>query len=117
MNTGRSLLSQILTYIPKYQFDKIIEKYKGNYKTQEFSCWEQYVCMVFAQLTYRESLRNIEYCLEAFGHKLYHYGIRSKVVKSTLAYRNEKTNWNIYGEYARYLFGHHRSCIKGAMNS
>lgn len=117
MNTGRSLLSQILTYIPKYQFDKIIEKFKGNYKAQEFSCWEQYVCMVFAQLTYRDSLRNIEYCLEAFEHKLKHCGIRSKVANSTLAYWNEKTNWNIYGEYARYLFGHHRSCIKGAMNS
>ncbi|WP_301922120.1 DUF4372 domain-containing protein, partial [Ferruginibacter sp.] len=60
MNTGRSLLSQILTHMPKYQFDKIIEKYEGNNKAQEFSCWEQYVCMVFAQLTYRESLRNIE---------------------------------------------------------
>ena len=70
MNTGRSLLSQILTYMAKYQFDKIIEKYKGNYKAQEFSCWEQYVCMVFAQLTYRESLRDIESCLEAFGSKL-----------------------------------------------
>ena len=113
MNTGRSLLSQILTYMPKYQFDKIIEKYKGNYKAQEFSCWEQYVCMVFAQLTYRESLRDIESCLEAFGSKLYHCGIRSKVAKSTLAYWNEKTNWNIYGEYAQYLIGHARKLHKG----
>ena len=113
MNTGRSLLSQILTYIPKYQFDKIIEKYKGNYKAQEFSCWEQYVCMVFAQLTYRESLRDIESCLEAFGSKLYHCGIQSKVAKSTLAYWNEKTNWNIYCEYAQYLIGYARKLYKG----
>lgn len=113
MNTGRSLLSQILTYIPKYQFDKIIEKYKGNYKAQEFSCWEQYVCMVFAQLTYRESLRDIESCLEAFGSKLYHCGIKSKVAKSTLAYWNEKTNWKIYCEYAQYLISYARKLYKG----
>ena len=113
MNTGRSLLSQILTYMPKYQFDKIIEKYKGNYKAQEFSCWEQYVCMAFAQLTYRESLRDIESCLEAFGSKLYHCGIKSKVAKSTLAYWNEKTKWNIYCEYAQYLIGYARKLYKG----
>lgn len=113
MNTGRSLLSQILTYMPKYQFDKIIEKYKGNYKAQEFSCWEQYVCMVFAQLTYRESLRDIESCLEAFGSKLYHCGIKSEVAKSTLAYWNEKTKWNIYCEYAQYLIGYARKLYKG----
>ena len=106
-------MSQLLTYMPKYQFDKIIEKYKGNNKAQEFSCWEQYVCMVFAQLTYRESLRDIESCLEAFGSKLYYCGIRSKVAKSTLAYWNEKTNWNIYGEYAQYLIGHARKLHKG----
>ena len=113
MNTGRSLLSQILTYMPKYQFDKIIEKHKGIYKAQEFSCWEQYVCMVFAQLTYRESLRDIESCLEAFGSKLYHCGIKSKVAKSTLAYWNEKTKWNIYCEYAQYLIGYARKLYKG----
>lgn len=113
MNSGRSLLTQILTYIPKYQFDKIIEKYKGNYKAQEFSCWEQYVCMVFAQLTYRESLRDIESCLEAYGSKLYHCGIKSKVARSTLAYWNEKTNWNIYFEYAQYLMGYARKLYKG----
>ena len=113
MNTGRSLLSQILTYIPKYQLDKIIEKYKGNYKAQEFSCWEQYVCMVFAQLTYRESLRDIESCLEAFRSKLYHCGIKSKVAKSTLGYWNGKTNWNIYSEYAHYLISYARKLYKG----
>lgn len=113
MNTGRSLLSQILTYIPKYQLDKIIEKYKGNYKAREFSCWEQYVCMVFAQLTYRESLRDIESCLEAYGSRLYHCGIKAKVSKSTLAYWNEKTNWGIYSDYAHYLIDYARKLYKG----
>jgi len=99
--------------MPKYQFDKIIEKHKGNYKAQEFSSWEQYVCMVFAQLTYRESLRDIESCLEVFGIKLYHCGIKSKVAKSTLAYWNEKTKWNIYCEYAQYLISYARKLYKG----
>jgi hypothetical protein len=108
MQTGRNLLSQIVTYIPKYRFDKLVDKYRGNYKAQVFSCWEQYVCMVFAQLTYRESLRDIESCLEAYGSKLYHCGIKSVVSKSTLAYWNEKTDWKLYGEYASYLIEHAR---------
>ena len=116
MNTGRSLLAQILTYMPKYQFDKIIEKYRGNYKAQEFSCWEQYVCMVFAQLTYRESLRDIESCLEAFGSKLYHCGIKSKVTKSMLAYWNEKQNGIFIVNMLSISLAMHGSCIKGIMN-
>jgi hypothetical protein len=109
-------LSQILTYMPKYQFDKIIEKFKGNYKAQEFSCWEQYVCMVFAQLTYRESLRDIESCLEAFGSKLYHCGIKSKVAKSTLAYWNEKQNGIFIVNMLSILLAMHGSCIRVTMN-
>jgi hypothetical protein len=103
MNIGKTVLTQLVNYIPKYQFDKIVEKYKGNYKAQEFSCWEQYICMVFAQLTYRESLRDIETCLATFKNKLYHTGIRSKVSKSTLAYWNEKKDWHIYSEFASFL--------------
>jgi transposase len=105
MNSGKSLLSQVLTFLPKYHFDKLVIKYKGNYKAQEFSCWEQYVCMCFAQLTHRESLRDIESCLEAFGSKLYHCGIKSKVSRSTLAYWNNKTDWKLFSEYAHYLIG------------
>lgn len=103
MNLGKTVLTQLVNYIPKYQFDKIVEKYKGNYKAQEFSCWEQFICMVFAQLTYRESLRDIETCLATFKNKLYHSGISSKVSKSTLAYWNEKKDWHIYSEFANFL--------------
>ena len=63
MNKGKRLLAQVMDFVPKYEFDKLAEKYQGNYKAQEFSCWEQYVCMAFAQLTQRESLRDIETCL------------------------------------------------------
>ncbi len=88
MNIGRTVFSQLLDLLPKYEFDKAVKRYKGNYKSQAFSCWEQYLTMCFAQLTYRESLRDIESCLQAVSDKLYHCGIRSKVSKSTLAYWN-----------------------------
>lgn len=113
MNSGNTVLTQLVNYIPKYQFDKIVEKYKGNYKAQEFSCWEQFICMVFAQLTYRESLRDIETCLQTFKSKLYHTGIRSIVAKSTLAYWNEKKDWRIYSEFAYHLIGISRELYVG----
>lgn len=103
MNTGRTVLTQLFDLIPKYEFDKIVKKYGGNYKSQAFSCWEQFVVMSFAQLTYRESLRDIEACLQAVSGKLYHCGIRSKVPKSTLAYWNETRDWRIYGDFAQIL--------------
>lgn len=103
MNKGKTLLVQVLDFVPKYEFDKLVEKYQGNYKAQEFSCWEQYVCMVFAQLTQRESLRDIETCLRTVSNKLYHCGIKSKVAKSTLAYWNESRDWRIYAELTQQL--------------
>lgn len=103
MNKGKTLLAQVLDFVPKYEFDKLVEKYQGNYKAQEFSCWEQYVCMVFAQLTQRESLRDIETCLRTVSNKLYHCGIKSKVAKSTLAYWNESRDWKIYAELTQQL--------------
>jgi len=103
MNKGKTLLVQVLDFVPKYEFDKLVEKYQGNYKAQEFSCWEQYVCMVFAQLTQRESLRDIETCLRTVSNKLYHCGIKSKVAKSTLAYWNESRDWKIYAELTQQL--------------
>lgn len=103
MNTGRTILAQLFDFVSKYEFDKSVNKYNGNYKSQEFSCWEQYVVMCFAQLTYRESLRDIEACLKAVSGKLYHCGIRSKVAKSTLAYWNETRDWRIYAEFAQTL--------------
>jgi len=74
MNKGKTLLAQVLDFVLRYEFDKLVEKYRGNYKAQEFSCWEQYICMVFAQLTQRESLRDIETCLRTVSNKLYHCG-------------------------------------------
>ena len=103
MNKGKTLLAQVMDFVPKYEFDKLVEKYQGNYKAQEFSCWEQYVCMAFAQLTQRESLRDIETCLRTVSNKLYHCGIKSKVAKSTLAYWNETRDWRIYAEFTQQL--------------
>jgi len=103
MNKGKTLLTQVMEFVPKYEFDKLVEKYQGNYKAQEFSCWEQYVCMAFAQLTQRESLRDIETCLRTVSNKLYHCGIKSKVAKSTLAYWNESRDWRIYAELTQGL--------------
>ena len=113
MNKGKTLLAQVLEFIPKYEFDKLVEKYKGNYKAQEFSCWEQYICMAFAQLTGRESLRDIETCLNTVSNKLYHCGIKSKVAKSTLAYWNETRDWRIYAELAQILITTARKLYKG----
>lgn len=103
MNAGRTVLAQLFDFISKYEFDKSVNKYQGNYKSQTFSCWEQYVVMSFAQLTYRESLRDIESCLQAVSGKLCHCVIRSKVSKSTLAYWNETRDWRIYSDFAQGL--------------
>lgn len=109
MNTGRTVLAQLFDFISKYEFDKSVNKYKGNYKSQAFSCWEQYVVMSFAQLTFRESLRDIESCLQAVSGKLYHCGIRNKVPKSTLAYWNETRDWRIYSDFAQGLIAEART--------
>lgn len=103
MNSGRTIFAQLIDFLPKYDFDKLVEKYKGNYKAQQFSCWDQLLIMFFAQLTYRESLRDIEACLKACSNKLYHSGIRSKGARSTLAYWNETRDWRIFAEFAQLL--------------
>lgn len=103
MNSGKTLLSQVLLYIPKYQFDKLVDQFNSNYRAREFSVWEQYVVMAFAQLTNRDSLRDIEGCLETFQSKLYHSGIRNKVSRSTLSYWDNRTNWKLFASYAQHL--------------
>jgi len=103
MHTGRLIFSEIISFIPKYEFAKCVKKYKGNYKVYEFSCWDQFLCMAFAQLTYRESLRDIEACLRAMHRKLYHMGIHCKVSRSTLADANENRDWRIYADFAQIL--------------
>lgn len=103
MNTGRTVFSQIMNFLPLQEFRKCVARYHGNYKIQKFSCMDQFLCMAFAQLTYRESLRDIEACLRAMQSKLYHMGIRSRISRSTLADANENRDWRIYGDFAQVL--------------
>ena len=103
MNTGRTVFSQIMDFLPLRDFRKCVKRYRGNHKVQTFSCLDQFLCMAFAQLTYRESLRDIEACLRAMQTKLYHMGIRSRISKSTLADANENRDWRIYGDFAQVL--------------
>ena len=112
MNQGKTILSQLISFIPKYEFDKCVKRYKGNYKVQSFTCWEQFIVMSFAQFTYRESLRDIEACLGAVQRKLYHSGVKSKIAKSTLADANEKRDWRIYADFAQVLIKQARELYK-----
>ncbi|MCG6535105.1 MAG: IS4 family transposase [Syntrophales bacterium LBB04] len=105
MYTGKIIFSQIMDFIPWYEFQKCVEKYSGNYKIKNFSCTDQFLCMAFAQLTYRESLRDIESCLHSMTNKTYHMGIRSKISRSTLADANNNRDWRIYAEFAQILIG------------
>lgn len=112
MNTGQIIFSQITDHLPLHQFHQCVQKYQGHYKVQKFSCLDQFLCMAFAQLTYRESLRDIEVCLCAQENKLYHMGIRADVSKSTLAYANETRDWRIYADFAQILIGIARPLYK-----
>lgn len=103
MNAGRTIFSQLMDFIPSYEFRQCVERYNGNYKIKTFSCWDQFLCMAFAQLTYRESLRDIEACLRSSPNKLYHMGIRSNVSRNTLAHANEIRDWHIYADFAQTL--------------
>jgi len=103
MNSGRTVFAQLMDFVPLHEFRKCVARYRGDYKVQNFSCWDQYLCMAFAQLTYRESLRDIEACLRAVKHKLYHMGIRARVSRSTLARANENRDWRIYADFAQVL--------------
>jgi len=103
MTQGKTIFSQLTSFLPKKEFDKCVKRYDGNYWIKSFSCWDQFLCMPFAQLTYRESLRDIQACLRAMGKKLYHVGIRGKVSKSTLAHANDNRDWRIYRDFASIL--------------
>lgn len=103
MNTGRTIFSQLMDFIPKHEFNKCVQRYKGNYRVRNFSCHEQFLCLAFAQLTCRESLRDIETCLRAMQPKLYHSGLQCRVARGTLAVANEKRDWRIYADFARTL--------------
>ena len=103
MNQGQYIFSQIMDFLPKKKFDRCVDLYNGNYRTHSFSCFDQFLCMAFAQLTYRESLRDIECCLRALQNKLYHMGIKGKVSRSTIADANENRDWRIYCDFAQIL--------------
>ena len=102
-NSGKFVFSHILKFMPKHEFDQCVLRYDGNYRTQSFSSYDQFLCMAFAQLTFRESLRDIETCLRSMSSKLYHIGFRGKVSRSTLAYANENRNCEIYSDFAKVL--------------
>jgi hypothetical protein len=103
MNVGRTVFSQLIEFLPHQEFQKCVARYAGNRYLKNLSCWDQYLCMAFAQLTYRESLRDIEACLRSVGGKLYHMGFRGKVARSTLADANELRDWRIYADFAQVL--------------
>ena len=104
MNSGKTIFAQLIDFIPSsYEFRRCVERYQGNYKIQSFSCWDQFLAMTFAQLTYRESLRDIEACLRAAPAKLYHMGIRSQISRNTLAHANQVRDWRIYADFAHVL--------------
>jgi len=103
MNSGRTIFSQLMDFVPLHEFRRCVRRYHGNRKVSRFSCWDQFLCMAFAQLTFRKSLRDIETCLRALGTKVYHLGIRGRVARSTLADANETRDWRIYADFAQIL--------------
>ena len=105
MNSGRTVFSQLLDHLPWYEFQKCVARYRGDYQQKSFSCWDQFLAMSFAQLTYRESLRDIEACLRSLSGKLYHVGFRGRVARTTLADANESRDWRIYADFAQVLIG------------
>jgi Domain of unknown function (DUF4372)/Transposase DDE domain len=113
MNVGRTIFSQLIECLPNKEFQKCVARYRGDSHLRGFSCWDQLLAMSFAQLTYRESLRDIEACLRSMSGKLYHMGLRGKVARSTLADANETHDWRIYADFAQVLIGIARPLYAG----
>ena len=105
MHEGKLVFAQVTGHLPLTTFGRCVARYGGSHKIKSFSCLDQYLCMAFAQLTYRESLRDIEACLRAQQSKLYQMGIKSRVSRSTLADANESRDWRIYADFAQSLMG------------
>ena len=108
MNSGHTVFAQIVEQVPSHEFRKCVHRYGGNHRVRTFSCWDQFLCMMFAQLTFRESLRDIVACLRARNRLLYHMGIRGRVSRSTLADANESRDWRIYADFAQVLIAEAR---------
>ena len=113
MYTGQMVFSQLMDFLAKHEFNQCVRRYQGNYRVRKFSCLDQFLCMVFAQLTYRESLRDTETCLRAVQSKLYHVGIRGRVSRSTLADAKESRDWRIWADFAQVLVGRARQLYAG----
>jgi len=105
MNAGRTVFAQLIAHLSHVEFQKCVARYNGDRHHRSLSCWDQYLAMAFAQLTYRESLRDIEACLRSIGGKLYHMGFRGRIARSTLADANEAHDWRIFADFAQHLIG------------
>ena len=103
MNTGKPIFAQLIDFLPIHHFRKCVKRYNGQSKVRSFSCWDQFLCLAFAQLTYRESLRDIEVCLRAVRSKLYHLGFRGQISRSTLADANEQRDYRIFADFAQVV--------------
>lgn len=103
MNTSKTIFAQVMEHLPLPAFRKCVHRYDGDYKVKTFSCFDQFLVMAFAQLSYRESLRDIEACLRAMRTKLYHMGIRGGISRNNLAHANEIRNWRIWADFAQVL--------------
>ena len=104
MNVGRTVFAQVMEHFPTYEFQKCVARYDGDFRRRSFSCWDQFLCLSFGQLTYRESLRDIEACLRSVQGKLYHMGFRGRISRATLADANESIDWRIYYRCSASLF-------------
>jgi len=103
MFASRTVFAQLIDHLPPHEFHKCVERHGGNYKFRGFSCLDQFLCLAFAQLTFRESLRDIEACLRSVESKLYHMGFRDKISRSTLADTNQAHDWRIFADFAQVL--------------
>ena len=116
MNQGRYVFAQLKDFFPRYDFDKCVLKYNGDYRVRSFNCWSQLLCLVFGQLTHRESLRDIVTCLNSRGSSLYHLGIKGGVSRSTLLDANQRRDWRIYADFAQILMKEAKALYQGDSN-
>ena len=113
MQPPKMIFTQLMEWVPHYVFRRLVTRHRGDYKTYRLSCWDQFLCLAFAQLTYRESLRDIEVCLRSRSSQLYHLGIRGSVSRSTLAHANEHRPWRMYADLASHLIAKARRLYAG----
>ncbi len=113
MNTQPSVFAQIMAFLPLQEFRKCVRRYQGDYKVRRFTCLDQFFCLAFAQLTYRESLRDIVSCLRTMKSRLYHMGIRGRISRNNLANANEVRDWRIYADFAQVLIAEARRLYRG----